>query len=55
MRGLREELRSSLAELRSEIRALRAEFRGELAAVRRDGMIATTAIVAAIVGTGVLS
>jgi hypothetical protein len=49
------DVRALREELRSEIAGLRGELRSEIAAVRRDGAVATVAIVAAIVGTGVLT
>jgi hypothetical protein len=42
-------------DLRAEMRELRSELRSEVAALRRDGMVATVALIAAIVGTGVLT
>jgi hypothetical protein len=69
VRDLRGEMRALRSELRGEIGALRAEVRGgvgyvrggigelrsEISAVRRDGMITTAVLVAAIIGTGVLT
>jgi hypothetical protein len=53
------ELRAEMRELRAEMREFRTEFRTELrdeiAAVRRDGMIGFTTLVAAVIGTGVLT
>jgi hypothetical protein len=42
-------------ELCGEVSSLRSELRAELSALRRDGMVATVAIIAAIVGTGALT
>jgi hypothetical protein len=42
-------------ELRGEVSSLRSELRAELSALRRGGMVAAVAIVAAIVGTGALT
>jgi hypothetical protein len=42
-------------ELRGEVSSLRSELRADVSALRRDGMVATVAIIAAIVGTGALS
>jgi hypothetical protein len=39
----------------SEMRELRSEVRSEVPAIRRDGMVATAALVAAIIGTGILT
>jgi hypothetical protein len=56
--GLRD-LRSEMLELRSDMRRdmseLRSEIRSEIRELRRDGVLATAALVAAIVGTGVLT
>jgi phage shock protein A len=46
-----ERLDRDVRELRTEIR----ELRGEVSAIRRDGMVATAALVAAIIGTGILT
>jgi hypothetical protein len=45
------ELEQGQRDLRSEMRALRSE----VSAIRRDGMVATAALVAAIIGTGILT
>jgi hypothetical protein len=42
-------------ELRGEVSSLRSELRADVSALRRDGMVATVAIIAAIVGTGALT
>jgi hypothetical protein len=42
-------------ELRGEVSSLRSELQTEVSALRRDGMVATVAIIAAIVGTGALN
>src|SRR5215211_725114 len=55
LNDLVERLDKTLDRLDRDVRALREELRSEIAAVRRDGAIATVAIVAAIVGTGVLT
>jgi hypothetical protein len=49
------DVRELRSEFQSEVSGLRAELRSEMLALRRDGMVATAAIVAAIVGTGVLT
>jgi hypothetical protein len=53
-----ERLDRDVRELRSEVR----EFRGEMrelrtgvSVIRRDGMVTTVALVAAIIGTGILT
>ena len=46
-----ERLDQDVRELRSEMR----ELRGEVSALRRDGTVATVALVAAIIGTGILT
>jgi len=57
--ALRSEMHSEFSGLRSEmhseISGLRSEMRDEVRALRRDGVLATAALVAAIVGTGVLT
>jgi chaperonin cofactor prefoldin len=50
-----ERLDRDVRELRSEMRELRSELRSEVSAIRRDGMVATAALVAAIIGTGILT
>ena len=55
LNDLVERLDKTLDRLDRDVRALREELRSEIAAVRRDGAVATVAIVAAIVGTGVLT
>jgi hypothetical protein len=54
LNDLVERLDKTLDRLDRDVRALREELRSEIGAVRRDGAVATVAIVAAIVGTGVL-
>jgi hypothetical protein len=46
-----ERLEQSQRDLRTEMR----ELRSEVSAIRRDGMVATAALVAAIIGTGILT
>ena len=55
MNDLVERLDKTLERLDQDLRELRAELRTEVAALRRDGMVATVALIAAIVGTGVLT
>lgn len=62
LNDLVERLDKTLERLEQGQRELRAELRGEILAVRaemrelrRDGMLATVALIAAIVGTGVLT
>jgi hypothetical protein len=62
LNDLVERLDKTLERLEQGQRELRAELRGEISAVRsemrelrRDGMLATVALIAAIVGTGVLT
>jgi hypothetical protein len=54
-RDLCAEMRDLRAALRTEMRELRDELRNEISALRRDGTVTTVAIVAAIVGTGLLT
>jgi hypothetical protein len=49
-----ERLEQGQRDLRSEMRELRSELRSEVSALRRDGMVATAALVAAIIGTGMV-
>ena len=53
--GTMERLDAGLRDLRREMLELRTELRGEIRELRRDGVLATVALVAAIVGTGVLT
>jgi hypothetical protein len=55
LNDLVERLDKTLERLDQDLRELRAELRTEVAALRRDGMVATVALIAAIVGTGVLT
>jgi hypothetical protein len=55
LNDLVERLDKTLERLDQDVRELRAELRTEVAALRRDGMVATVALIAAIVGTGVLT
>jgi hypothetical protein len=50
-----ERLEQSQRDLSTEMRELRTELRSEVSSIRRDGMVATTALVAAIIGTGILT
>ena len=50
-----ERLEQGQRDLRSEMRELRSELRAKVSALRRDGMVATAALVAAIIGTGILT
>jgi uncharacterized protein YlxW (UPF0749 family) len=51
LNDLVERLDKTLDRLDQDVR----ELRSELSALRRDGMVATAALVAAIIGTGVLT
>jgi hypothetical protein len=58
LNDLVERLDRSLERLDQDVRELRGEMRelrGEMSALRRDGMVATVALVAAIIGTGILT
>jgi hypothetical protein len=55
LNDLVERLDKTLERLDQDVRELRAELRTEVAALRRDGIVATVALIAAIVGTGVLT
>jgi chaperonin cofactor prefoldin len=46
-----ERLEQGQRDLRSEM----SELRSEVSAIRRDGMLATAVLVAAIIGTGILT
>jgi hypothetical protein len=50
-----ERLEQGQRELRVELRTEIAAVRAEMRELRRDGMVATVALIAAIVGTGVLT
>jgi hypothetical protein len=50
-----ERLHEGLRDLRGEMLEMRREMRGEISELRRHGVLATVALVAAIVGTGVLT
>ena len=51
LNDLVERLDKTLDQLDQDVR----ELRSEVSALRRDGMLATAALVAAIIGTGVLT
>jgi hypothetical protein len=51
LNDLVERLDRSLERLDRDVR----ELRTELSALRRDGMLATAALIAAIIGTGILT
>jgi hypothetical protein len=55
LNDLVERLDKTLDRLEQGQRDLRIELRSELSAIRRDGMVATAALVAAIIGTGILT
>jgi hypothetical protein len=55
LNDLVERLDKTLDRLDQDVRELRAELRSEVSALRRDGMVATAALIAAIIGTGVLT
>jgi signal transduction histidine kinase len=50
-----ERLDKTLDRLDQDVRELRSELRSEVSALRRDGMLATAALVAAIIATGILT
>jgi hypothetical protein len=55
LNDLVERLDKSLERLEQGQRDLRSELRSEVSAIRRDGMVATVVLVAAIIGTGILT
>jgi predicted RNase H-like nuclease (RuvC/YqgF family) len=58
LNDLVERLDRSLERLDQDVRKLRSEMRelrGEVSALRRDGPVATMPLVAAIIGTGILT
>jgi hypothetical protein len=55
LNDLVERLDKTLERLEQGQRDLRSELRSEVSALRRDGLVATVAIVAAIIGTGALT
>ena len=55
LNDLVERLDKTLDRLDQDVRDLRSELRSEVSALRRDGMLATAALVAAIIGTGILT
>jgi hypothetical protein len=55
LNDLVERLDKTLDRLDQDVRELRSELRSEVSALRRDGMLATAALVAAIIGTGTLT
>jgi hypothetical protein len=55
LNDLVERLDKSLERLEQGQRDLRSELRSEVSAIRRDGMVATAVLVAAIIGTGILT
>ena len=55
LNDLVERLDKTLERLEQGQRDLRSELRSEVSALRRDGLVATVAIVAAIIGTSALT